>query len=209
MLQQIMNSWKDNRGNLLLLLGACAGVLMSVVWYFKLIPEITLVGRGLPSTLISSSSMVDPNPLVALIRAPGLPTDQSFPDAHVVVEVYPSNEALTQQLSPLYLQAITLPTDGRLRAVVFNNLSPGQYAAVAYIDINDNGRFDVDEKGTFSEPFRLAHVVDASPRDEVAADNGDEDVSQEDPSTEETERLPDGIFELRPGQANLIQFSFN
>ncbi|MEZ6080971.1 MAG: hypothetical protein R3C56_36465 [Pirellulaceae bacterium] len=70
MLKSILKSWKENRGNLLLALGSAAGLLMCLVWYFDLVPEVRLIARS-PSTLVSASGPRSaPNSLVGIVRVP-------------------------------------------------------------------------------------------------------------------------------------------
>ncbi len=218
MIQQILTSWKENRGNLLLLLGVAAGIAMCIVWYFQLIPEVSFVGRSIPGTLISTSATADPNPLVALIRVPAPPEGETFPEARVVVEVYPPSETPHQQFPPLLVQTIQLPHASSLQAVVFSNLGPGQYAAVAYIDLNDNGRFDIDEASSTGEPFSLARpvnealqaveLVPGDDADPASAPATSEQASGDPSSANATAPLPRGVFDVLPGQATIIEFAF-
>ncbi len=89
-------------------------------------------------------------------------------------------------------------------AVVFNDLPPGKYAAVAYIDLNDNGRFDIEESDLKSEPFSLARLL-GPPRQSAAANA---DLSGGEGSTDGATELPAGIFDLETGQVTLIVFDF-
>lgn len=209
MLKSILKSWKENRGNLLLILGSVAGLMMCLVWYFQLVPEVHLMARSLPSTLVSASGpRAAPNSLVGIVRLPPrgqLPQTSSPALMHAVVEVYPPHDTISEHLfSPLLVQAVTLPEAGGPVAVVFNDLPPGRYAAVAYIDLNDNGRFDIEEAGLISEPFSLARLF-GSPRQPTAANA---DLSQDEGTPDQAAVLPAGIFELDTDQATMIVFDF-
>lgn len=209
MLKPILKSWKENRGNLLLALGSMAGLLMCLVWYFDFVPEVRLVARSLPSTLVSATAPRSaPNSLVGIVHLPArglLPQASSSESTRAVVEVYPPNDTIPEQLfSPLLAQTVTLPEAGGPMAVVFNDLPPGKYAAVAYIDLNNNGRFDIEESGLKSEPFSLARLARPARPSTVA----NEDLSGVEGSTDGTPELPAGIFELETGQATLIVFDF-
>ena len=209
MLKSILKSWEENRGNLLLLLGSAAGLLMCLTWYFQLVPEVHLLARSLPSTLVSTSAPRSvPNSLVGIVRLPpraSFTKTSSTEVLHAVGEVYPPLETIPERLfSPLLVQTITLPKAGGPVAVVFNDLQPGRYAAVAYIDFNDNGRFDIEESGVKSEPFSLARLF-GPPRQPTA---DDESLSGDGSSTEQAAEFPAGLFELETGQATLIVFDF-
>lgn len=214
MLRSILKSWKENRGNLLLVLGAVAGLIMSLVWYFDLVPEVSLTARSLPGTLISTAPRSASRSLVGIVRLPvveeGAPVTRQ-----VIVEVYPPSDAVLQQHPPLLVQSVKLRNDSAPVAVVFNDLPTGKYAAVAYVDLNENGRFDIDESGDISEPFCLARL--ASPTtshnpqgttDATAAENGEtsHDVDEEEAS--ELEPMLPGMFKIEGDQATLIVFYF-
>ena len=209
MFKSILKSWKENRGNLLLILGSVAGLVMSLVWYFELVPEITLVTRNMPGTLVSTGPRVAASSLVGIVRAPvrqQLPESASAAMRQAVVEVYPPSDAPPEDLSPLLLQTVELRDDGGPVAIVFNDLPPGKYAAVAYIDLNDNGRFDIEESGVTNEPFCLARLAGPPRQPNVVGErapnkSGDQAVA----STE----LPAGIFELESNGATLVVFDFD
>lgn len=209
MLKSILKSWKENRGNLLLALGSLAGLLMCLVWYFDLVPEVRLIARS-PSTLVSASGPRSaPNSLVGIVRVPArerLPQASSPELTRAVVEIYPPQDTIPEQLfSPLLVQAVTLPDAGGPMAVVFNDLPPGKYAGVAYIDLNNNGRFDIELPGAKSEPFSLARLT-GPPRQPTATNK---ELSGDESSTGDELELPAGIFELEAGRATLIVFDFD
>ncbi len=209
MLKSILKPWKENRGNLLLVLGSVTGLLMCLVWYFDLVPEVRLIARSQPSSPVSASGPHSaPNSLVGIVRLPArgrLPITSSPESMRAVVEVYPPHDTIPEQLfTPLLVQKVALPEAGGPMAVVFNDLLPGKYTALAYIDLNDNGRFDFDEPSLNSEPFRLARLL-GPPRQPTTVN---EELSSDAGSTDGAPELPAGIFELETGQATLIVFDF-
>jgi hypothetical protein len=209
MLKSILKSWKENRGNLLLILGSVAGLVMSLVWYFELVPEITLVTRNMPGTLVSTGPRVASSSLVGIVRAPArqqLPESAPTAVRQAVVEVYPPSHAPPENLSPLLLQTVELRDDGGPVAVVFNDLPPGKYAAVAYIDLNDNGRFDIEELGVTNEPFCLGRLA-GPPRQSNAVGSGNSDNAGD--QADASPAFPAGVFELDPHRATLIVFDFD
>ncbi|MCA9181461.1 MAG: DUF2141 domain-containing protein [Planctomycetales bacterium] len=208
MLKSILKSWNENRGNLLLAFGSVAGLLMCLVWYFDLVPEVRLIARS-PSTLVSANGPRSaPTSLVGIVRVPArerLPQTSSSELTRAVVEIYPPQDTIPEKLfSPLLVQDVALPDAGGPMAVVFNDLPPGKYAGVAFIDLNSNGRFDVEESGAQSEPFSLARLT-GPPREPTAANK---ELSGAESSTDEEPELPAGIFELEAGRATLIVFDF-
>ncbi len=209
MLKSILKSWKENRGNLLLALGSVAGLMMCLVWYFQLVPEVRLMALSLPSTMVSSTGPRSaPNSLVGILRLPPrerLAKSLTPESLRAVVEVYPPHDTITEHLfSPLLVQVVTLPEGGGPVAVVFNDLPPGRYAAVAYIDLDDNGRFDLDEAKLNSEPFSLARLL-GPPRQASAANDL---LNETGGAIAEAPELPVGIFELETGRTTLIVFDF-
>lgn len=230
MIRQILKSWHENRGNLLLVLGSLAGLLMCLIWYFQLVPEVSLMSRGIPGTLISASPRPNSTSLVALVRRPvhSLANPNTTNDERTgeppraIVEVYSPDGTLSQQTTPLLVQSVTLRDDGVPVAVVFHDLRPGQYAAVAYIDVNGNGSFDTREaeSGSVTEPFCMARSLgnaqptgaedDASGGAEIDADtSGQDDIAAATgESAASTQLLPPGIFEVVAAQATLVVLDF-
>lgn len=232
MIRQILNSWQENRGNLLVLLGSLAGLLMCLIWYFQLVPEVSLMARGIPGTLISTGPRPNSSSLVAILRSPvgqvskiNAATKTTSGDAlQAIVEVYPPDDSFSQQVAPLITQSVKLRDDGVPVAVVFENLQPGRYSAVAYIDLNGSGSFDAYEAGTVgvTEPFCLARslapaAIDESVEPTPSSAGGDElmpsesstsRASQLDPAASQ-ELLPPGIFEVTAGQATLVVLEFD
>lgn len=240
MIRQFSKSWKENRGNLLLLLGSLAGLLMCLVWYFQLVPEVSLLNRAVPGTLVSASSRPSSSSLVAIIRnLPGSPlsttasANTSWGEARqVIVEVYAPHDPLPHQSAPLLIQSVPLRDDGVPVAVVFSDLQPGMYAAVAYIDVNDSGSFDTYQAGgeTVAEPFCLARLLGPSrgaavgPGKSVAQPSSNastaaaaaDGVSLKEsplghaavPDQADEPQAP-GVFEVTAGQATLIVLDFD
>lgn len=233
MIRQILKAWKENRGNLLVLLGSLTGLLMCLIWHFQLVPEVGLMSRGVPGTLISATPRPNSSSLVAIVRrsarnppTEGAGTSAGSGDApQAIVEVYSPYDPLPHQAAPLLIQAVPLRDDGVPVAVVFADLQPGKYAAVAYIDFNDSGMFDTYQSGaeTIVEPFCLARLPGpagvkgaASTSSPSASQTGVDGLSPSDPSQDQPAvtdaagtPLPPGVFEVVPGQATLIVLDFD
>ena len=226
MIRQIVKAWSENSGNLLVVLGSVAGLLMCLTWYFQLLPEVSLMARGIPGTLVSASPRPNSSSLVAIVRTPT--HDSASPIAMVnadtgetlraIVEVYSPHDSLLQENPPLLAQSVALRADGAPVAVVFHDLPPGKYAAVAYIDVNGSGSFDMYEsasEGT-TEPFCLARSL--APARSAGAETeasggaiGEELNSDESPPGESAatdDLLPPGIIEVAAAQATLIVLEF-
>ncbi len=169
MIRQILNSWRENRGNLLVLLGLLAGLLMCLIWYFQLVPDVALLNRRVPGTLVSTASRPNSSSLVAIVRSPLRKTlhtragqASSWSEVpQAIVEVYAPHDPLPPQAAPLLIQSVSLRGDGVPVAVVFSDLQPGRYAAVAYIDVNDSGALDTYQADgeTIAEPFCVARLL--------------------------------------------------
>lgn len=233
MIRQILESWKENCGNLLVLLGLLAGLLMSLIWHFELVPEVGLMARGIPGPLVSATPRHNSNALVAIVRNPARSSttsntiSKSGESLRAFVEVYLPYDSPPHLVAPLLVQSITLRDDGVPVAVLFSDLQPGRYTAVAYIDVNGSGRFDTYEAegGAIDEPFCVAQSIrparidgagdEASGSEKIDSGAGDangEKLPSHDASSgapgAAVEPLPPGIFEVIAGQATLVVLDF-
>jgi hypothetical protein len=159
MLQNFAKAWRNNRGNLLLTSGIIAGILMCLVWYLDLVPDVRFVGRNVTGTQVSTSQRSDQSPLVVTLRIPMQATaveEMPLIDLRFVVELHLASETWQPEQIPLFSRSTTLRNDGKPQAVVFGDVQPGMYAVLAYIDLNNNEKFDCDESMQPLEPFRLS-----------------------------------------------------
>lgn len=197
MLQNFLKAWHHNRGNWLLSLGVVAGLLMCLVWYFQLVPEIRLISRSVSGTLISKTLRSEQSPLVVTLRIPVLNAttiETPLVDLRAIVELHLPNESVQSDMTSLFSRSVTLRNDGTPQAVVFSEVQPGRYAVLAYIDLNNNEKFDLDESTQPLEPFRLSRRPLVGP----AATNLPAKVLD----------LEDAGVEVVSGQATLVEFDF-
>ncbi len=165
MLQNLSDSWKNNRGNLLLSLGAVTGVLMCVVWYYDLVPEVALAQRGLAAQSIRTSR-TDQSVLVAIVQTPPLKQppvatgeNEALPPVRVIVEMLSPQGFLHATEATSFRRTIDLAPLGGKQAVILSDIPPGSYAVLAFIDLNDNGKLDFDaENINATEPYRLSKL---------------------------------------------------
>ncbi len=197
MLQHFLKAWTNNRGNLLLILGTIAGILMCLVWYFQLVPEVRLITRNFNSSLISRTQLADQSQLVVTLRIPAQsPSAEAQPalELQAIVELHLPTETLQPDQLPLLLRSVALRNDGKPQVVVFTDVQPRTYAVLAYIDLNQNEKFDFDDAGKATEPYRLSRGTGEIIR--------------------ETDRVPHPL-DLEPAgveavskQATLVEFDF-
>ena len=165
MLHKFWKAWQSNGGNLLLILGGAAGLVMCLAWYFQWVPDVRMVGRSVSGALVSKSQRSEPSPLVVVLRFPVIHTDpateMSTSDVSAIVELHLASGGLQPDLSPLQQRAIPLPRDGSARALVFADVAPGIYAVLAYLDLNHNERLDIDASLKSIEPYRLSTAARA------------------------------------------------
>lgn len=149
-------SWHNNRGNFLLGLAFAAGLVMCIVWYFDMVPDIRLVPHT-TSTAATQITRQDKNQLVVTIRGPELPTAMLEAEAYFAgeVELYSPVGSLRDRSPPLLSRRFEL-RDNRPVAIVFEIPVTGEYAVMAYFDLNENGVLDLDENHVPAEPFRLS-----------------------------------------------------
>lgn len=181
------SSWVHNRGNLLLVLGSIAGLIMCLLWYFQLLPDFRFVT---PRTEIGVPPLrrAALDPLVVVVNGPvrGKNEAGEATQFHGYVELFAAQGTLAADQSPLHSTAFELRAPQAV-PVILNGVNPGEYAALAYLDLNDNGKLDFDASLLPSEPYRLSN----SP---TAASNSID--------------LSEAAFEISVGQIMLLEFDF-
>jgi hypothetical protein len=207
MLQNFAKAWRNNRGNWLLTSGTIAGILMCLVWYLDWVPDVRWATRNVSGTQVSKSQRSDQSPLVVTIRIPlqaSAVEEMPVVDLRFIVELHLANDTLQPEQIPLFSRSITLRNDGKPQAVVFGDVQPGLYAVLAYIDLNNNEKFDCDEAMQPLEPFRLSRgdqPMDNSSKDNLAK----ESISDAPPELFDLEQA--GV-EVVSGEVSLIEFDF-
>ncbi len=189
MLHHILKSWRANRGNLLAILGSLTGLLMCVVWYFQLLPDIQLLPQDFTGAQVNRTPRGDQNRLVLTVKPPILvPRDESSPPIKLkaVAELYPPVGILESELAPQQTLTFELESN-RTVAVVFGDVRPGKFSALVFLDLNENGKLDFDDSPFPSEPFRLS---------------SDPTVPNKSLSLEAA------AFEVAAGETQLIEFDF-
>lgn len=217
MLQHFIKAWQNNRGNLLVILGTVAGILMCLVWYFKLVPKVRFVSRNFGGSIISNSLRQTQCPLVATVRlVTQTAADEETPvvDLKAIVELHTPNEVLQPGQAPLFSRQLSISNDGIAKAVVFQDLLPGSYAVLVYLDLNDNQKFDIDiESMKPLEPYRLSRGPDpVEPTD--PADATDPTVPAKPSAKPAVDSVPKPFDLVRAGievsndQTTLVEFDF-
>ncbi len=212
MLQNFLKAWQNNRGNLLLVLGAVAGIMMCLVWYFKLVPKVRFVSRNVSGAIISTSLRQTLCPLVATVRLVAQPpAEEETPvvDLKAMVELHIPNDILQPGQAPLFSRELTIRNDGVAKAVVFHDIQPGTYAVLVYLDLNDNQKFDFDvELLKPLEPYRLS-------RGPVRVDHPGDPADPADPAAKPVvDAVPKPFDLVRAGievttdQTTLVEFDF-
>lgn len=151
----IRNLWRDNHGGWLLLAASVACVLLGLVWKLDLIPEITISGAPqkpfLSQTITSQNSI-----LVAQIVAKA----DSAGEGGLILLFPPDSDPLQP---PSFQQSFRLDESGNTTVLMV--LPPGNYKAVAFLDLNGNGQLDVDGPGR-PEPIVLPTATARSTTDQ-------------------------------------------
>ncbi|MFK7738262.1 MAG: hypothetical protein AB8B50_19720 [Pirellulaceae bacterium] len=149
MSQKGRNIWKDNGGSVLLSVACLSVALTSLLWYFKLLPEIEFtpmqaVGQNAPPPVQQPTTLI-----VTIVSTGELPgkTVTGFVEIH---DVFGTIGLLPDAISTHPFQ---LHEKG-LTSVVVDGLSPGSYSPIIFVDSNGNGVLDVGGKN--ADPLRTA-----------------------------------------------------
>jgi hypothetical protein len=148
MFTSILSAWKDNHGKQLLLVGGLVGLSMCLLWWRQWLPEIRF------SPISAGISTQQPFPsnegmFVAHIQAD--PSEKQVGGGLLLFNPFADNPTEI----PAKTVAFELSSDGTATVVV--DLAPGEYAAIAFLDRNNNGVMDIDETGQALEPFRTSN----------------------------------------------------
>ncbi len=150
MLRHIIAAWKNNHGWPLLAVGGVAGCIMCLLWYQQWIPHINFVAAN---SLSSSPVVVLPKSyFVARIEVvPPLEAGQELKGILQIFTQDGSRSPLDSERFPFLRRSFVI--DSAAAVTIVEELLPGEYAAFAFLDLNDNDLFDVNSAGVPLEPF--------------------------------------------------------
>ncbi|MEZ6135160.1 MAG: DUF2141 domain-containing protein [Pirellulaceae bacterium] len=149
MLKNLLISWKNNYGLVLISIGIAVGTLLCFVWYKQWLPEIQMRA---PLVAQRTFEPRQKNYYVARIET----KTAAFANAHGNILIYaiPAEGQPTQNL-PSSTHAFQLDENGN--ATVVQDMTPGLYSALAYLDLNQNGQLDLSPEGHPTEPHRSSN----------------------------------------------------
>ena len=147
MLKQLIQVWRNNHGPILFVSGFVVAICMSVLWRFNLIPDIGPALRASP-TLMGNRSKPATNIVVMTV------TSDELPDAEVTIQFFSPPDMLSDTLTPLEIRTERL--ESGLKEFVKTDLPRGTFAAIAFVDLNENMQLDINDEGLPTEPFAFA-----------------------------------------------------
>ena len=163
MFKNLLQVWRRNRGNWLFIIAVVTVALASVLWRFDLLPQIQLE----PSTPYNDGLLRGrPQPVrlvFTLLGGKELGGEElgQSPVKGFVQILKPSRQPSGNRDS-IKTVAFELSPDG-VTAVFIDDLPAGTYAPLIYLDLNENGELDRDEKGQAIEPSRTIETTRFSP----------------------------------------------
>ncbi len=160
MLKKVLSAWRRNHGTQLFAIGCGAGLIMCIMWYKQWLPELNIAGG--PANFTRQADKLDTTSyFVAHITGP-IPTAESLGKKGFISLFAYNDSPDNEERLPVVTQEFQLDIMGT--ATIVQELTPGLYTAFAFLDLNDNGRIDLDEHGTPLEPFRTSAPT-AGPQD--------------------------------------------
>ena len=162
MFDQFRQIWRQNNGNLLLMMGGIVIAIGSVVWYFNVLPDVRLVVPNNLALQLPASSNRPTEELIVLIRGPARSPSMLRGIQGMVMLLPPAGE-LTEFPQPL--QTLPFEMDARgMAGVTLNGTGRPEVAIAAFLDLNSNGILDIDAAGLPTEPVRLSSFPMEEPR---------------------------------------------
>lgn len=152
MLQNILKSWKRNHGNLLLTIGVVAALIMSLVWYFNILPDVEFVPDSTLSTQLPAGTNKT-TPVFILVSGPVSPLGQQRRPSGII-QVHASDGNLDADTQPIQQWEFTLDHAGFATIGLMPPRS-GSLAIVVFLDRNENGVLDYNSSGRPTEPLRI------------------------------------------------------
>ncbi|MEM8735117.1 MAG: hypothetical protein AAGG44_12885, partial [Planctomycetota bacterium] len=166
MSHRLKSTWKENRGDILVSVAVTMIAIASALWYFEVLPEIDFTpmetyGENVPPPIHQ------PTMLVITIGS-----QDSLPEKTMTgfVQIFSPFGDVGDGTEPVSTQTFQLH-EGGLTSVVFDNLSPGDYTPVIFLDSNANGKLDFDPSFKSTEEFRTARYTNEPPENIQREDN--------------------------------------
>ncbi len=192
MLKQLIQVWRNNHGPILFVSGFLVAICMSVLWRFNMIPDIGPALRASPR-LMGDRTKPAPNIVVVSI------TSEDAPDAEITLQFFAPPEFANETLTPLETRKERL--DDGIAEFLLTDLARGTFAAIAYIDANENMQLDISEEGIPTEPYAFASSKRAN--DASAQAKGVFEVGNEPTFIKFTIKAPLAAQAQRPEQSVL------
>lgn len=155
MLTSIFKAWNNNHGIQLLFIGTAVGLLMCLLWWKQWLPEIRF------NQLSTVNRIQVPAAGTKGLFVARIQTARSTPADIGGLLIF---NPFAENPSDIPAEIIPFQLDLEGTATIVVELEPNKYAAVAYLDENRNGRFDLDESGKALEPFCTSSLT--APRDD-------------------------------------------
>lgn len=134
MIQSSSNTWKSNGGNVLLVTAGLATLLVCLVWYLNILPKIEFIAPRRPAP----RRTIFQRPVTVLVVA--VLVSEKYPS---IVTIHRPFGEIEDTSDPVAFRQFPAGLPGT-QVAVFTELATGNYAVSAFLDINDNGIFDVD-----------------------------------------------------------------
>jgi hypothetical protein len=151
MLQKIRAAWRRNHGTPLFAIACVAGLIMCVLWYKQWVPEVNFANPATFTRLADKGGA--PSYFVARIIGPVPATEDTAVKGVLSLFAYGGSDDVDERV-PTVMHEFQFDPDGAVTIV--QELRPGQYSAFAFLDLNGNGRIDLDDAGIPLEPFRTS-----------------------------------------------------
>ncbi len=147
LIQSLTRTWKNNHGGLLLGMGVVAAVIMSLVWYFNVLPDVELVPESNIGNPLQPTSQ---SPLIVVIS--GEPSESVERPTPGYVLLLDQAGKLTENLESSGTLPFFIDEKG-LGSVAIRRPQFINFAVIAFLDSNQNGRLDF-KNGVPTEPVR-------------------------------------------------------
>ncbi|MFN3190652.1 MAG: DUF2141 domain-containing protein [Aureliella sp.] len=152
------STWKENRGDILVSVAVLMIGIASTLWYFEVLPEIDftpmeMYGENAPPPI--------PQPTMLIIT---IGSQDRLPETTMTgfVQIFSPFGNIADGSEPIATQTFQLH-EGGLTSVVFDELSPGEYTPVVFLDSNANGTLDFDASSVPTEEYRTASYTNVPP----------------------------------------------
>ncbi len=124
---------------------------MCGLWYKQWLPEFNFASQATFTRLGDRADA--PCYFVARILGPVPTTEDTGIKGILSLFAYGGAEDMDERM-PTVIHEFQLDAEGAVTVV--QELRPGQYSAFAFLDLNGNGRIDLDAEGLPLEPFRTS-----------------------------------------------------